>query len=387
MRGRLRRILIALLILTGVVALVYHSRHKINLADFTWGNFIHSVRQANIFLLLVSLIGIYVCYALRAVRWQRFCKYLGPTTFVNTYTGTLMGFASILVLTRVGEAVRPLVLARKERLPVASMFGIYFLERLCDVSAYVGLFCLALLIFPNRLSDAGADMPWVERAQKPAWLLLAAIVGLSAALVVYRLHGAAVVDRVLERWRSAGGFRSRLASAVTGISEGVQAIRTPLDLAEAIFYTGVHWILVALIYYGICQAFGFAFLHSDVSFSGAMLLLAVTLVGSVLQLPGIGGGAQIASFVVLTQVFAVQPEPATAVAVVLWLITFAGCALVGIPLLIHEGMSFGELRKLVRAEAEAEEAGKHATVNDANGAGDAPRHATGKEKLRGDSAR
>jgi len=124
MRGRLRRTLIALLVLAALVALAYHSRHKIDLADFTWRKFSDSVRQANPWLLLLSLIGIYACYAIRAVRWQRFCKYLGPTTFANTYTGTLMGFASILVLGRAGEAVRPLLLARKDRLSVASMFGI-----------------------------------------------------------------------------------------------------------------------------------------------------------------------------------------------------------------------------------------------------------------------
>ena len=99
-----------------------------------------------------------------------------------------------------------------------------------------------------------------------------------------------------------------------------------------------------------------------------MLLLAVTLVGSALQLPGVGGGAQVASIVALTTIFGVEQEPAIAIAVVLWLITFAGCTLVGIPLLIHEGMSMGELRQLARAEAEAEEAGKHIAVPGSNGA-------------------
>ena len=51
----------------------------------------------------------------------------------------------------------------------------------------------------------------------------------------------------------------------------------------------------------------------------------------------------------------------------LWLITFAGSTVVGIPLLIHEGMSVGELRKLARAEAEAEEVGTHIAVSLANG--------------------
>jgi glycosyltransferase 2 family protein len=374
------------LVLAALIALAYQSRHKINLADFTWKKFSDSVQQANIFYLLLSLIGIYVCYAIRAVRWQRFCKYLGPTSFVNTYAGTLMGFASIFVLGRPGEAVRPLLLARKERLPVASMFGIYFLERLCDVCAYAALFCLALLVFPSRLSDAGADMDWVEKAQNGAWLLLAAMIGLIVVLVIYRLHGAAILDRSVERWRSAGGFRSRFASAIIGVSEGLQAIRTTSDLLEAIFYTVLHWSLVALIYFWICYAFGFAFPHSNVYFSGAMLLLAVTLVGSVAQLPGVGGGAQIASFFALTKIFAVEQEPATAIAAVLWLITFAGCTLAGIPLLIHEGMSMGELRQLARAEVEAEETGRHITVPGTNGTR-VVRQQKENEKVPGDTAR
>jgi uncharacterized protein (TIRG00374 family) len=383
MRGRLRRILIALVILAGIMALAYQSRHKIHLSDFTWKKFIESVGQANIWLLLLSFVAIYGCYAIRAARWQRFCRYLGAATFLNTLSGTLMGFAAIFVLGRAGEPVRPLLLARKDRLPVASMFGIYFLERYCDFAAAAALACLSLLVFPNRLSDAGADMDWVGSARHGAWLLLGGLIGLTAVLVYYRVHGAAAVDRGLERWRGSGGFRMRFASAISGISEGLQAIRTLSDLWAAIGYTAAHWVLVVVIYMWVSQAFSSAFVHSDMNFWGAMLLLAVTIVGSVLQLPGIGGGAQIASIVALTAIFGVAQEPAIAIAAVLWLITFAGCTVVGVPLLIHEGMSFGELRKLARAEADAEEAGKHVTVPGANGV--KPSTAV-KGKLRGDSA-
>ncbi len=305
MRGTLRRLFIALVILAALVAFAYQSRHKIHLADFTWKRFLASLGDANIGFLLLALVGIYACYAIRAVRWQRFCRYVGPTTFLNTYAGTLMGFASIFVLGRAGEPVRPLILARKDRLPVASMFGIFFLERFCDFIAAAGLACLSLLVFPRRLSDAGADMDWVGRAQHGAWLLLAAVLGLTAVLVYYRVHGAGAVDRALERWRNAGGIRTRLAAFLTGISEGLQAIRTLPDLWAAIGYTAAHWTLATLIYLLVARAFSGAFVHSNMNFSGAMLLLAVTLVGSVLQLPGIGGGAQIASIVSLTAIFGV----------------------------------------------------------------------------------
>jgi uncharacterized protein (TIRG00374 family) len=367
MGATLRRFIVAFLVLAALVALAYQSRHKIHLADFTWRKFIQSVGQANVWLLLLAIVGIYGCYALRALRWQRFCRYVGPTSFLNTYKGTLMGFGAIFVLGRAGEPVRPLLLARKDRLPVASMFGIFFLERFFDFAAAAVLACLSLLVFPNKLSDAGADMNWVDGAKRGGWLLLAALSGLIVLLVYYRLHGAGAVDRGLERWRAAGGMRGRFASAITGVSDGLQAIRTLPDLGAAVFYTAAHWVLAVLIYQWIANAFAGSFLHSDMNFSSAMLLLAVTLVGSVLQLPGVGGGAQIASFIGLTKIFGVEQEPAAAIAVVLWIITFASCTLAGIPLLIHEGMSMGELRKLARAEAEAEEVGKHIVVTGANG--------------------
>jgi uncharacterized protein (TIRG00374 family) len=384
MRATLRRLFIAFVILAALVAIAYQSRHKIHLADFTWRRFVQSVGQANPWLLLLAFVAIYGCYAIRALRWQRFCRYLGPTTFLSTYAGTLMGFASIFVLGRAGEPVRPLLLARKERLPVAGMFGIFFLERFFDFAAAAVLACLSLLIFPNRLSDAGADMNWVDGARNGGWLLLAGIIVMVALLVYYRLHGAGKVDQGLDRWRAAGGMRGRLASAITGFSEGLQAIRTVSDLWTAIFYSAAHWILAVFIYLWVSKAFGDAFLHSEMNFAGAMLLLAVTLVGSALQLPGVGGGAQIASFIGLTKIFGVEQEPAAAVAVVLWIITFAGSTVAGIPLLIHEGMSMGELRELARAEAQAEETGKHVAVSVANGA---PATKGRTERTPGDTSR
>ena len=48
---------------------------------FRWGMVSASIREARISLLLLSLAAIYVCYALRALRWMRFCRWLGQTHF------------------------------------------------------------------------------------------------------------------------------------------------------------------------------------------------------------------------------------------------------------------------------------------------------------------
>jgi glycosyltransferase 2 family protein len=358
MRANYRKFLIGLVVIVALGAFAYHSRHKIHLADFTWKKFMHSVSLANIPLLLLSIVAIYGCYAIRALRWQRFSRYMGAATFWETYSATLMGFASIFLFARVGEPVRPLLLAQKSHTTVSSMFGIWVLERAFDFAAALLLFIISLLLFSGGLFNAGASEEWIEKAHTGGWLLVILLGGLTGSLVYFRLHGAGKLHQRLEGWRSARGWRRTVAGAIGGFSDGLQAIRTVPDLLWALFYTAAHWGLVTLIYEMVIRAFGDAFPFS-MNYPGAMLLLAFTLVGSTLQLPGVGGGAQFASIIALTTIFGVDQEPATAAAIALWIITFCSCILLGIPLLIHQGFSVGKLWQLARAEAKAEDVGTH----------------------------
>jgi len=101
--------LTALLLLGFVIYLLGGFIHREN---FSWAKLLHTVRVANPYLLLLSLIAIYVCYALRALRWQIFQANLGPSHFWEIYKLTLAGFSALFLLSRVGELVRPILLAR-----------------------------------------------------------------------------------------------------------------------------------------------------------------------------------------------------------------------------------------------------------------------------------
>ena len=108
-----------------------------------------------------------------------------------------------------------------------------------------------------------------------------------------------------------------------------------------------------LVYLWIAHAFQGQL--ASLTFAGAALVLAFTMVGSAAQLPGVGGGSQLASFLVFTLIFGVDKEPAAVATIVIWLITFAGCCLVGLPLLFREGWSVGELKRMARTEERAGE--------------------------------
>lgn len=341
--------ILAGLILAGVV--VYQSKKFFRSVNFSGEELLRAVTHANLYLLLLPIIVIYACFAIRALRWQLFQGNLGSSRFWVIYKMTLAGFAAMFILGRAGEPVRPLLLARKEKLPIADMFGIYALERLFDTASAAVIAALALLSF-NSHARSGEAATTLGTAARTAGSLLFAGVTVAVVFLVYlRLHGSAVLERRLQGWREAHGWRKSVAGILLGLVRGVQAIRDLRELLVAILYSAVHWFLILLVYYWGTHSFGGQL--GKLSLGDVMLVMAFSLVGSAIQLPAVGGGAQLASFIVYNQIFEVQREPAMAAAVVLWLIGFAVVTLAGVPFLIQEGMSLGKLRELAHEKEAA----------------------------------
>lgn len=91
---------------------------------------------------------------------------------------------------------------------------------------------------------------------------------------------------------------------------------------------------------------------SDMDISHVLLLMGFSMVGSVVQLPAVGGGSQLAVISALQVIYGIPPELAVSCGILLWLVTFMAVIPAGLLLAHREHVS---LRKL-RHEAEAEEA-------------------------------
>jgi glycosyltransferase 2 family protein len=345
-----KKLLLGLLALLILGFVVYRSSGMINLADFSGAKFLHAIREANPLLLIISIIAIYACYAIRALRWQLFQKNLGTSRFWTIYSMTLAGFSAIFLLGRAGEPVRPLLLSRKEKLPIADMFGIYALERIFDAASAAVIAAVGLLLFESH-AHAGETASKLEAAARTTGaVMFAGVIGAAAFLVYMRLHGTAFMEKRFQNWVEAGGWRAKIAAILLGFARGIQTIRSWGDLVLAALYSAAHWFLVLVIYMWISHAFGGQL--SNLTLGDAMLVMTFTLVGSAVQLPGVGGGSQLATFLAFTTIFGVEKESAAVVAIVIWLITFAACAIVGTPLLIHQGFSLGQLKQIAEHEKE-----------------------------------
>jgi glycosyltransferase 2 family protein len=350
MRASSRKLVVGVVALLILAFIVYRSSGMIGLAGFSGAKLLQALGHANLPLLVLSVVAIYVCYAIRALRWKVFQGNLGASRFWPIYSMTLAGFAAVFLLGRAGEPIRPMLLARKEKLPFADMFGIYALERLFDAASTAVIAAVALILFESQAHAGETAGRLAAAARTTGTILFAGVIGAVAFLIYLRVHGTALLERLLQGWIAARGWREKIADILLGFARGIQAIRSWSDFALAVFYSTVHWVLVLLVYLWISHAFGGSL--GTLSLGAAMLVMAFTLVGSAVQLPGVGGGSQVASFLAYTAIFGVEKEPAAAVSIALWLITFAACAVVGTPLLLHQGLSLGKLRELAKEERE-----------------------------------
>jgi len=349
MTSRSKKWILFTILVVAAGYLIYRLSGSLGLSGFSAGKLWAAIRGANPFWLAASLILIYCCYALRSLRWQIFQRNLGHAKFWEIYPATLAGFSAVFLLGRAGEAIRPLLLAKRAKHPVADIFGIWVLERLFDFGCMGVIASAALLTLkvPNAVGDTASA---VGHAKKYGMLLAAGVAGAFGFLVYLRVHGTALLERRLKAWRSGIPWKAKAANIVLSVISGIQTVRSWRDLLVSSICSAIHWALVLIVYYCVSQSFGGSL--AALRFGDCTVLLAMTLVGSVFALPGVGGGTQAAAYFVYNQLFGIEKEIATAAAIVLWLVTFAGCAIAGIPLLIREGVSLGQLREMAQHEKE-----------------------------------
>src|SRR5437879_12083327 len=89
------------------------------------------------------------------------------------------------------------------------------------------------------------------------------------------------------------------------------------------------------------------------SVTKVLLLMGSSMIGSMVQWPGVGGGSQLATIATLDHVFDVPKELAASCGIMLWLVTFVAVIPLGLLLAHRERLS---LRKLSEEAHRAEEA-------------------------------
>jgi glycosyltransferase 2 family protein len=176
----------------------------------------------------------------RAGRWWFLVRPLGPLRFRVLLAVACAGFLWILLLPwRLGEFVRPLLLARASDIPFAQALGTVALERVVDGLLVCGMFFVATAALPEAPALAGLYA---------ACLGVAALFGgalvVLLALAIWPRAAGAVVQATLGRLAPA--IADRLAALARGIAEGLAALPSARPLLLFVLATLAYWAANAL---------------------------------------------------------------------------------------------------------------------------------------------
>jgi hypothetical protein len=316
------------------------------LKSFDWSTLTLTFDSIRWLQLALATVLIYGAYITRAFRWSIFMRPTKPATPAQMVPAQFIGFTSVAVLGRLGDLVRPYLVARRQQVTFTSQLAVYAVERVFDLLAAAGIIAATLSI-----SHSVRGLPHHEEFRRAGYLVIAMALLLALIAVAIRFFGPKVADLAS---RVFGVISKRLAHAVQekilAFSYGLDAIAGWGELLLVLLYSFLTWGLIALAYVVVVHAFSVPELAS-IPAAQTILLMAASMFGSVLQLPMVGGGSQVMIIYVLTSILRVGPEAATACALTLYVVTFLTVIPAGLAFARVEHVS---LRNIAR-ESESEE--------------------------------
>jgi glycosyltransferase 2 family protein len=302
-----------------------------------------------------GVVYIYIAYFLRAVRWKIFLRPVRKeASILSLIPATMIGFTGLALLGRAGEMIRPYLIARRQNLPFASQVAVWAVERIFDVGGFTVLM-VAGIFLPTKLRAFTLAAPhevrhWIHLT---GYALIALVVGLLLGAVLVSYRGRRIAQWVEERFSHlAENLGHRIAQKIREFTAGLNTIHGAFEFLQLSAVSVLMWWVIALAYKEVTRAYG-APMH-DMSATKVLLLMGASMIGSMVQLPGVGGGSQLATISAMDHVFDIVPkELSVSCGIMLWLVTFVAVVPVGLLLSHHERLS---LRKLSAESAEAEAA-------------------------------
>ena len=151
----------------------------------------------------------------------------------------------------------------------------------------------------------------------------------------------------------ASGLGQKIAARVREFRGGLNTIHGASELLQLTAVSLGMWFTIALAYRQVTGAYGVAALNIPVA--QVFLLMGSSMIGSLVQLPGVGGGSQLATISTLEHVFGATPELAASCGILLWMVTFMAITPLGLILAHRERLSLRRLSEESQTEEELAE--------------------------------
>lgn len=336
--------LVALLLIGGLVWFFVWGKNS----TFRWDLFWSTFSQTNPYWLAAAVGIILLTYLGRAIRWQVMIRPICPKSSLwNLFDATVIGFTAVVLFGRAGELVRPYLIANKEKVSFTSQIAVWLLERIYDLLSVLMLFGFALSQISASSTKVTGTMEFILKVGGHSAGILATIC--LAVLITFGLFPAFVEKRL----NSVIGvlparFEERLTIFVKAFLSGTSSTRRGSFVLQLVLYTFCEWMLIVGCFVCVFRAFP---LTEQLGLLDSLIIVGFVAFGSAVQVPGIGGGMQVATVLVLTELFHLPVEGATGIAILLWVITFLLIVPIGLLFALKDGLRWRKLMHIKEIES------------------------------------
>jgi uncharacterized protein (TIRG00374 family) len=334
---------VAIAIVCGLIVILVAPFIWRRLAVFRWTEFADTFHHLEWGWLATALILALSTYVGRVLRWEVMLRpFQAKTHFWRLLSSTTIGFTAVVLFGRPGEVVRPYLIARREQVPFSSQMAAWMLERICDLLVVLLLFGIALGGLGNHDAPVGPRAQWVLN-------IAGEVVTVTCALCFVFLLGVARYGRPFAAWvlRRLRFLPAALWTKIDFLTHsflrGLECTREPKALALLIGYSALEWLIVLGCNFALFQAFAPT---AKLTMMDVLLYLGFVVLGSIVQIPGVGGGSQVAAVIVLTEFFGLQLEAASGIAILSWLITWVSIVPFGLILAARDGLQWSKLKNI-----------------------------------------
>ena len=303
----------------------------------------NAVRLARVDMLLACAVMTMLSYVIRIERWRGLLRPVGCVSFLTAGSATVIGFAANALLPgRVGEVLRPFVLARHNEISGSAALATVVVERVLDVVAIMVMLAGCIVFFAGPTNNPELLLT----------LQLGAMVGGSVGLavlacMVWMARRQGRNERVITWCKSVSPRRwipvvDRFARRFAG---GLSVTGQVGPLAVALGMSVLLWTFIALSMVFGSRAFGI-----NISFDESIILMGMVAVGVSLPTPAGVGGYHAAYQVGATSLYGVDQDVAVGAALVIHAIAFGPVTLLGLLCLAKEGLRVRSLSGIAVGE-------------------------------------
>lgn len=338
--------------ITAVLAALALVAYRWRTGGFSGRAFLASLEHADWNWLALALILILGTYIGRALRWEVMLRPLvrdankpkseKTRNFFRLLGATCIGFTAVVLFGRAGEPVRPFLIARNEGVSFSSQVAAWVVERILDILMILIIFGVALTQVSHTAIQTNPRIATILKAGGAAAGLTGALCLL--LLAALRQFRGGVQQRLLDALSFLpAAAQGRCATFLTSFEAGMESTRCSSFTLLLIVYSMLEWLVIVGCFYCVFRAFPAT---AQLGFADIIIVLGFVSFGSVVQVPGIGGGMQIVTVLVLTEFYGVGLEAASSVALILWLISFFVIVPIGLVLAFREGLKWHSLSNI-----------------------------------------